>query len=122
MTIHLALKEQIEDRYRGALARPVELKQDALLVQLNNGVVAELRFASGNEYAINWRWGEVELRIDTAPLHADLASFPNHFHDADGEVRSDAVTRPEREPWDNARAVIEALLSDPLLQAPEAPA
>ena len=122
MTIHLALKERIEERYRDALAGPIELRQDALLVQLGNGVIAELRFASADEYVIAWRWGDAELRIDTAPLHAGLATYPNHLHDAVGEVRSDTITRPQREPWDNARAVIDALLADPLLRSADAPA
>lgn len=122
MTIHLELKERIEERYRDALAGPIELKQDALLVQLGNGVIAELRFASADEYVIAWRWGDAELRIDTAPLHAWLTTYPNHLHGADGEVRSDTLTGPRREPWDNARAVIDALLADPLLQSASGPA
>lgn len=119
MTIHLALKEQIDGSYGDALVGPVELKQDALLIRLGNGVTAELRFASGSEYVIGWSWGEAELRIDTAPLHPELATFPNHFHDAQGNLRGDTVTRPGLEPWDNARRMIDALLRDPLLQSIE---
>lgn len=119
MTMHLELKQRIEERYRDALAGPLELKQDALLVHLRNGVSAELRFASRDEYSIAWRWGDAELRIDTAPLHAQLATFPNHLHDADGRLRSDALTRPRGEPCDNACAVIDALLADPLLRPAE---
>ena len=106
----------MQERFAGDLARPVELKQDALIVQLRNDVVIELRFAARDEYAINWRWGDAELRIDTAPLHADLETFPNHLHDADGGLRPDVITRPRRAAWDNVRSVIEALLVDPLLR------
>ena len=58
MTIHLELRERIERRFAGELARPLELKQDALIVQLRNDVLIELRFAARDEYIINWRWGD----------------------------------------------------------------
>lgn len=121
MTIHLDLKQRLEEGYGGALAGPAELRQDALLLRLDNGVSAELRFASASEYVIGWRWGDAELRIDTAPLHAGLETFPNHLHDAEGRVRGDGVTRPGLEPWDNVRRVIDALRADPLLGSARAP-
>jgi hypothetical protein len=59
----------------------VELKLDALIVPTSsNGVSLEARIADPHAYAIAWAWGEAELRIDTAPLHRDLATFPNHLH------------------------------------------
>ncbi|HEY6896155.1 MAG TPA: hypothetical protein VI279_02755 [Rhodocyclaceae bacterium] len=115
--LHLTIKEAVEGRYGDALAAAAELSQDALLLSLKNGVVIELRFAAADEYAIAWRYGDAELRIDTAPLHRELASFPNHLHDAAGELRADPLTKPGAEPWDNLCAVLDALLVDPLLQA-----
>ena len=55
--------------------------------------------------------------IDTAPLHRTLATFPNHLHDASDVLREDRLTHPSAEPWANVRAVIDAVLVDPLLQA-----
>ncbi len=113
--IHLELQEGIDREFAGALAGRPELCQDALLVRLDNDAVAELRFFSADEYSIGWRWGDAELRIDTAPVHPGLATFPNHLHDAEGAIRPDPLTRPGAEPWDNVRAVLGALLKDPLL-------
>ncbi len=113
--IHLELQECIDREFAGALAQRTELCQDALLVRLGNEIVAELRFLTADEYSIGWRWGDAELRIDTAPVHPELATFPNHLHDADGKIRADPLTRPGAAPWENARAVIAALLEDPLL-------
>lgn len=113
--LHLALKEALDQQFSDALVAPAELRQDALLLSLRNGVALELRFANTDEYAITWHWGDAELRIDTAPLHRDLASFPNHLHDADGVLQADRLTRPGAEPLDNVRAVLEAVLTDPLL-------
>lgn len=113
--LHLALKETIEQHFAADLAAPLTLLQDALQLQLRNGVVVELRFASTEEYSLAWLWGDAELRIDTAPLHHDLATFPNHLHDADGQLRADPLTQPGRAPWDNVRPLLAALLADPLL-------
>lgn len=113
--LHLALKEALDQHFADALAEPVELRQDALLLSLRNGVALELRFASPAEYAIAWRWGDAELRIDTAPVHRALSTFPNHLHDANGELRADHLTKPGADPLNNIRAVLAAVLADPLL-------
>ena len=114
--LHPTLKDAIDREFATAIAEPAELCRDAILVRLRNDVVIELRIASADEYAIGWRWGDAELRIDTAPLHRQLATFPNHLHDGEGRLRSDLLTRPGVDPWDNVRGVITALLEDPLLE------
>lgn len=116
MSLHWELKARIDAHYGEVLAAPGELKQDALIVGFINGLELELRYAAKDEYAFHWQWGEAELRIDTAPLHRGLGTFPNHLHDADGDVRDDPLAQPESEPWHNVRAVIDALLCNPLLE------
>jgi hypothetical protein len=117
MSLHLELKAQIEARYGAQLPAGVALKQDALLLQFDNGLVMELRFASAQEYVLGWLWGDAELRIDTAPLHPGLNSYPNHLHDEEGRVREDPLTRPGAAPWDNVCRLIDAVLADPLLSS-----
>lgn len=114
---HIELQEQLVSHYAARLDGTPQLLQDALALCFDNGLVVELRFASADEYAIHWLWGDAELSIDTAPLHRDAGSFPSHFHDLDGKIRADPVTRPGRAPLDNIQALIDALLVDPLLGA-----
>ena len=116
MMLHLDLKQKIDEHYAGHLQAPVQLAQDALTLRLMNGVAIELRFADEQEYAVSWQWGDAQMKIDTAPLHPDLATFPNHLHGADDSLRADPVTQPGRGAWENVRSVIDALLADPLLQ------
>jgi hypothetical protein len=115
MNLQGDLAAAIVDQYGQRLAAPPRLNLDAITVALDNGVEIELRFASAEEYVLHWRWGEAELRIDTAPIHPDIATFPNHLHDAEGIVRPDPLTVPGRLPWDNVRAVLDAVLVQPLL-------
>jgi hypothetical protein len=116
MTLHLELAARIDETYGERLKGPTEVKLDALIVRLDNGVTLEARIAAPNAYAIAWAWGEAELRIDTAPVHKDLVTFPNHLHAADGNLHHDPLTRCGAAPWDNLRAVIDSVLQDPLLE------
>jgi hypothetical protein len=112
MTIHTQLADAIVQHYGERLTQPPQLTQDALTLAFDSGLLVQLRFASAEEYSIHWSRGEQELRIDTAPLHPQLASFPNHLHDIDGTVRADMLTRPGRAPWENLRAVLDSLLGE----------
>lgn len=116
MSALLTLAQQIEEHYGEQLAGAVETRLDALIVRLDNDVIAELRIAAPDAYAFTWIWGEAELRIDTAPVHPELAGFPAHLHAADGVVRADPITRCGAEPWQNVRTLLDVLLVDPLLE------
>lgn len=115
MSLHLDLAAAIEEQFGEHLEAPVDVKLDALIARLDNGTVLEARIAAPDAYAIAWAWGEAELRIDTAPVHTDLATFPNHLHAADGKLRADPLTHCGDAPIDNLRRVIHAILQDPLL-------
>lgn len=113
--VHALLQEQIAEHYAHRLSAPVRAAQDALLLCFDSGLMVEARYFSADEYAINWCWGEAELRIDTAPVHPDCASSPQHLHDDTGQLRADPVTRPGTPCWANFSRLIDALLVDPLL-------
>ncbi len=117
--LHNALKEAIDVQFAQAITEPTERCRDALLVRLGNGAIVELRIANAEEYAITWRWGDAELRIDTAPLHPQLSTYPNHLHRED-QLLPDPLTHPGRDPWENVSSVITAILGDPLLKSLQA--
>lgn len=113
---HLDLKEKIDAHYADRLQAPAQLARDALTLRLTNGVAVELRIAGEQEYAVAWQWGDAQLKIDTAPLHPGLATFPNHLHDANGCVRADPLTHIDTDAWTRLRRLLDRLLIDPLLQ------
>jgi hypothetical protein len=110
MNLHAQLAEAAVEQFGERLTASPVLSQDALTLMLDTGTTLQVRFANAGEYSLRWRHGDAELGIDTAPLHAGLATFPNHLHVADGEVRADPVTRPGRAPWDNLQALLVMLL------------
>lgn len=119
MSLHLELGAAVEAAFAHALASPPEQKLDALLVRLKNGVTLTVRYAAPDAYSLRWARGEAdaECGIDTAPLHRGLATFPNHFHHADGRIAADPVTQTGAPPQDNLHKLIRALLDDPMLGA-----
>jgi hypothetical protein len=119
MSLHIELANAIDAAFGNRLAAPVEQKQDALIVHLDNGVALTVRYAATDAYSLRWVCGNAELGIDTAPLHRELSTFPNHLHDAGGNLRADPLTRPELPPQENLGRLIKALLSDPLLGQPQ---
>jgi len=117
MTLHATLADEIVSRFGEHLDGAPRIGQDALTLHFQNGLVLQARFASPEEYSIQWRAGDTEQRIDTAPLHPELASFPHHRHAADGTAGPDNLTQPGRAPLENLSAVIAAILSDPQPQS-----
>ena len=115
MSLHLELSGVIENELADALASPLEQKQDVLIVRLVNGVTLDIRYAAHDAYSLRWAHDGGESCIDTAPLHPDLATYPNHLHDTSGHTLADPLTRTDASPEDNVRRLIRALLDDPLL-------
>lgn len=119
MSLHPELLEQISRDFGARLRSPARLTQDALVIELDNGVDLTVRYAADDAYSLRWRFsgeaGECEWGIDTAPLHPTLATRPNHLHRADGGVVADPLTRPDRSPGQNLAAVVAAVLVSPML-------
>ncbi len=119
MSLHLELGELIGREFADALASPVEHKQDVLIVRLANGTALDIRYAAPDAYSLRWTHDGREAGIDTAPLHRNLATYPNHLHDAAGNLRDDPLTRIDAAPEDNVRQLIRALIDDPALGTAE---
>ncbi len=120
MSLHLDLGAAIESGFGDVLASAPEQKQDALIVHLRNDVTLHIRYAAPDAYSLRWTRDGREAGIDTAPLHPDLATFPNHLHDTSGRAHPDPLTRIDATPQANVSALIRALLDDPALGAPPA--
>ncbi|MCB1896928.1 MAG: hypothetical protein H6945_00945 [Zoogloeaceae bacterium] len=110
MNLHIDLARVVGATFAGHLATEPDLRQDALLLQLRDGTSIEIRYAAADAYSLGWRRKGLWRRIDTAPCHPELATWPNHFHIGDGDVRADPVTRCGAEPWHNLRVLVQALV------------
>lgn len=111
MNPHAAIVDRVVEVFGERLTATPRLAHDAVTLEFDGGLTVQARFFANDEYSIEWQRGARQFRIDTAPLHRGLGSFPNHFHDADGGVHAERLTRPGAPPWDNLRAVLETVLA-----------
>jgi len=113
MTLYSGLIDEIISRYGEQLSDMPKQTYDAINIYFANGLAVELHFANAEEYSINWQADEKEFRIDTAPLHPELSTFPNHLHNSSGELSDDPFTTPGNPPWDNVKTVLDSILKNP---------
>jgi len=114
MNINLDLEEKIKHYYKGKIEN-IELKQNALIVNFDNGLIVDLRYLNRHEYFISWHSGDKHWQVDTAPLHKELRTFPNHMHDDKGAIVEDPLTHPGASAWDNMHCLLDAILKSPAL-------
>ena len=120
ISVHWELKEKLESHYALRLVEPVGLAQDVLMLSFDTGLSMEVRYVNAQEYSIMWRWGDAELRIDTAPRHPECKTFPCHLHREDGAPATDAATSSDTNCWLNLSGLLDLLLQNPLLKTLEA--
>ncbi|MGV8899856.1 MAG: hypothetical protein ACOH2B_11530 [Burkholderiaceae bacterium] len=114
--MHLIFKDMLKEHYAERMVEPVRLAQDALTLSFDTGLMMEVRYFSNEEYSINWSWGDAELRMDTAPIHANCAIFPLHVHDENGIVRAGLMAEHSLDDWRNFSSMLDILLLNPLLE------
>lgn len=114
MNINLDLEEKIKHCYAEHIEK-IELKQNALIVNFDNGLRVDLRYLNLYEYFIAWYSGDRHWKIDTAPLHKELRTSPNHMHDDRGVIVEDPLTHPGESAWGNTRRLLDAILKSPSL-------
>ena len=115
MNLHTMISEQIITDFGERLADLPVQNQDAIEIRFDTGMVLQIRYPNLDEYSLRWTYRERTLGIDTAPVHTELETFPNHLHDGEGRIRSDRLTRPGQPAWDNLHPFITTILGDPWL-------
>jgi hypothetical protein len=97
ISVHLLIRDKLENHYAARLAEPVRMAQDALLLSFDTGLMLEVRYFSRREYSIMWCLGELEGRLDTGPISGAGA----------GDGAGDDC-------WLHFSRLLEQLLDDPL--------
>jgi len=82
----------------------VELHADRIrLILLDNSWI-DIRYPVENKFSFHWQRGEKIYRIDTAPHHRNIRTFPRHIHfGSENNVIEDSVTEGSKPPEENFR-------------------
>lgn len=108
--IHERLVELLNEEFGSCLAEEPKFFYDGVEVRLKNGLKLTFVYPREKEYAFSWSYGKETERIDTAPIHKGLKTYPNHYHTAKGETKEDPLTDPGKSPEENLKKVMDALL------------
>lgn len=111
----LSLAQPIEEACGEYLEAAASVRQDALCLEIAGGVKLEARIAAPDAYSFTWTWGDVLLRIDTAP-GPQSANATGHLHAADESRQANPFANVGMTPEERLSALIRALAQDPLLE------
>ena len=105
-TIHEKLVELLNNELAPFLEGEPQFLYDGIQAKLKSGPNLQIIYPTTEEYVFSWEQDGESLKIDTAPVHNDLPTFPNHFHSGD-VVEPDTVTNIKNSPEENLKKVIE---------------
>jgi hypothetical protein len=97
----VTLANDINSMFGNVLKSPAEVKSDGLLLQFKDGSGLELHYPDKKEYSFSFLRNDKLFIIDTAPVHGELETFPNHIHNFDGKLIKDEITSINNEPAKN---------------------
>ena len=100
------LADGINSKFGDILKSAAEVKSDGLLLQFKDGSRLELHYPNKKEYSFNFLKGGKTFIIDTAPIHNELETFPNHIHNFDGKLTKDEITGINNEPVKNVETFL----------------
>ncbi len=108
-SIHERLVDVLNGELSSHLEGEPEFLYDGIKANLKTGVKLQIIYPATDEYLFSWEKDGVTCRIDTAPLHKELKTSPNHFHSGD-EIKNDELTSLKKSPEDNLKSVVEFIL------------
>lgn len=97
----IKIADDINTAFKNILKTPAEVKSDGLLLEFNDDSQLELRYPSKKKYSFNFMRDEKSFIIDTAPVHSELETYPNHIHDFEGKLMKDNITDVNNDPIKN---------------------
>jgi hypothetical protein len=107
--ILFALREIIIKEHGNLLLNEPVMLGRRLRIVLTDGSIVDMRYPVKDEYSFHWQRKDGSIiRIDTAPYHPDINTYPNHKHYLSEEnILPDDVTDPLNMPEINCRKFLD---------------
>lgn len=81
----------IEEEFLDLLQREPILLETKIRLYLKDGSFIEIRYPLDQDYSFHWQRVDQIFRINTAPDHPDIKTFPRHIHEG-MVVKEDYIT------------------------------
>jgi len=76
---YLAFLKIVRDEFSDIVV-DAELHADRIRLTLVDGSWIEVRYPVEDKFSFHWQRGEKIYRIDMAPHHREISTFPRHIH------------------------------------------
>nr|MDO8044382.1 DUF6516 family protein [Candidatus Baldrarchaeota archaeon] len=105
------IKELIKKEFGHVIISDPVIIRRKLRILLDDGSFIEIRYPTVREYSLHWQKGSRIIRIDTAPHHRNLKSFPRHIHfKSEDNVIEDNITDLKSSPIENTKKFLNFIL------------
>lgn len=104
---YLSFLQVARDEFSEIVAN-AELHADRVRLILIDGSIIDVRYPVKEKFSFHWQRGDTIYRIDTAPHHKGISTFPRHIHfGSEDNVVEDFVLRDNGTPEENFRRFME---------------
>lgn len=93
--------------FKDILAREPLVLTDRIRLFLTDESLMDIRYPLDQDYSFHWERKSATYRINTAPDHPEIKSYPRHLHNGfDEKVVEDTITSLQNTPEQNLRRVL----------------
>lgn len=96
------LLQLAKEEFSDILGDEPQIIETKLRLYLKDGSFIDIRYPLEKDYSFHWQRKKKEIRINTAPDHKEIKSFPRHLHIGSG-VKEDRLTNLSFSPEENLR-------------------
>lgn len=105
------LKEIVINEFPDILLKEPEIKGMKLRIFLNDGSIIDIYYPVIGKYSFHWQKKEGFVRLNTAPNHKEIPTFPRHLHKGN-EIIEDIITDLNALPEDNLRRFLKFVVKE----------
>ena len=87
------------------------ITETKLRLILKDDSFIEIRYPLETEYSFHWQSNHKILRVNTAPDHKEIKTFPRHIHE-NFDIKEDTITDFKFSPEENFRRFMERIVKE----------
>ncbi|MCX9010072.1 MAG: DUF6516 family protein [Candidatus Methanoperedens sp.] len=96
-----------EENFSDILNEAPVIYSDKVRLIFVDGSYMDIRYPVDSKYSFHWQLKESIIRIDTAPHHRQLSTYPRHMHAGDEDnVVEDTITEINNTVEENVKCVL----------------
>ncbi|MBU4491539.1 MAG: hypothetical protein KKD69_03655 [Euryarchaeota archaeon] len=103
----IIIAQSAEEHFSDILSEAPIIFSDKVRLVFVEGSYMDIRYPVDSKYSFHWQRKDEMIRIDTAPHHRKLSTFPRHMHiGKEDDVVEDSVTEIDNTIEENVKCVL----------------